>query len=85
MRYMTPDDWNRYILGYQPASFDQTKTNSIIATWIREYIREAEVAISQLTALRRSRKYLGEHQYEVIFRRWKQIVELCNGTLKAVD
>ncbi|EEQ90825.1 SET domain-containing protein [Blastomyces dermatitidis ER-3] len=85
MKYMTLDDWNQYILGYQPASFDQRKTNSIIAAWIHEYIHEAEVAISKLTALRRSRKYGGEPQFDVISMRWKQIVELCNAVLKTVD
>ncbi|OAX79511.1 hypothetical protein ACJ72_06166 [Emergomyces africanus] len=85
IRYMTPDDWNSYILGYEPASFDETRTNSIIATWIRVYIDEAEAAISKLTALRRKRKYLGDHQFEILLMRWKQILELCKRALMAVD
>ncbi|QSS54003.1 SET domain-containing protein [Histoplasma capsulatum var. duboisii H88] len=84
MKYMTPGDWNSHILGYQPASFDQRKTNLIIAAWIRAYIHESEVALSKLTALQQDGKYRGEPQFKIIYMRWKQIIELCNGALKAV-
>ncbi|KAG5292425.1 SET domain-containing protein [Histoplasma ohiense] len=84
MKYMTAGDWNSHILGYQPASFDQRKTNLIIAAWIRAYIHESEVALSKLTALQQDGKYRGEPQLKIIYTRWKQIIELCNGALKAV-
>ncbi|KAG5293902.1 SET domain-containing protein [Histoplasma capsulatum G186AR] len=84
MKYMTPDDWNSHILGYQPASFDQRKTNLIIAAWIRAYIHESEVALLKLTALQLDGKYRREPQFKIIYMRWKQIIELCNGALKAV-
>ncbi|PGG97312.1 hypothetical protein AJ79_09243 [Helicocarpus griseus UAMH5409] len=85
MKYMNSDDWRSYILGYQPACFDQKKTNAIIAGWIREYIHEAEVAISRLTALQGSREFRGERRIEVIVTRWKQIAELCKQALRACE
>ncbi|KAK2808168.1 hypothetical protein FQN50_004909 [Emmonsiellopsis sp. PD_5] len=84
MKYMTPDDWNRHILGDQPASFDQRKTNAIIAGWIGEYVHEAEVALQKLTALQGNRKYRGEKRLGMIVMRWRQIVGLCGEAVRAL-
>ncbi|KAK2753759.1 hypothetical protein FQN55_000122 [Onygenales sp. PD_40] len=85
MKYMTPEDWNRHILGDQPASFDQEKTNAIIAAWIGEYVHEAEVALEKLTALQGNRKYRGEKRLGMIVMRWRQVVELCGEAVRAMD
>ncbi|EEH50010.2 uncharacterized protein PADG_06089 [Paracoccidioides brasiliensis Pb18] len=83
--YMDHKDWNNLILGYPPASFDQRKTNAIIARWIREYLNEAEVVISKLRELQGSRDNRGGRRLEVLVTRWRQIEELCKRALRAVD
>jgi hypothetical protein len=74
-----------FIIGASPSSFDQDKTNAVIAEWIQIYIDEANLAIAKLTEAVESCNY-GEQlgRLSVVTRRWWQIIVLCNDALRSM-
>jgi len=85
IKYMPQNDWKMFILGASTSSFDQGKTNAVIAEWIRIYIDEANLAIAKLTEVVENGKYGEEFgRFSVIIRRWLQIIVLCNDALRLV-
>ncbi|PGH26715.1 hypothetical protein AJ80_01661 [Polytolypa hystricis UAMH7299] len=86
IKYMPAEDWARYAAGDQPQSFSQKKTNAIISGWIREYVKEANHAILELTKiLEEGGGSSVDSRAQTILRRWRQILALCNTVLESLN
>lgn len=80
--YLSYLDWNRYILGHEPRSFDESKTNQVLAQWISEYIKDANLALSEVKHVKATGK--DKRHVVAVVSRWKQIIELCHNAMDEI-
>ncbi|KJF60315.1 uncharacterized protein CIMG_00433 [Coccidioides immitis RS] len=85
LTYMSVDDWSLYVGGTIPSSFDSEKTDRIVASWIRKYRDEADLAIARVEGMVRSGIYETANRLKSIILRWKQIRELCSVALDSLE
>lgn len=84
IKYMTPKDWQSYVLGYSTKGVDDNKTVTIIREWIRAYSEEAGTTIAKLEDMK-LKSGETDGKVEMLLRRWKQIYELCQQAVEAVS
>ncbi|PLB37322.1 ribosomal N-lysine methyltransferase [Aspergillus candidus] len=91
IKYMAPEDWRNYVLGYSTQGMSEAKSEAIIRKWVRTYVHEAEVTIAALQnvggagAETDTERAGREEKVEMLRRRWVQIGELCRRGLDAVS
>ncbi|BCR91601.1 uncharacterized protein ACHE_70444S [Aspergillus chevalieri] len=83
IKYMTPKEWQNYVLGYSTKGVDDKKTETIIREWIKAYGEEANTTIAKLGDIRSSSETDGK--VEMLLKRWKQIYDLCQQAVEAVS
>ncbi|KKK14337.1 hypothetical protein P175DRAFT_0545552 [Aspergillus ochraceoroseus IBT 24754] len=86
MKYMRPEDWQNYVLGYSTRGFDAKKSEAVIQEWITAYEMEAEAAITELERLW-SGEIARQHGEKVrmLLKRWRQIQNLCQEAFDTVS
>ncbi|KAK2758049.1 hypothetical protein FQN54_004455 [Arachnomyces sp. PD_36] len=95
IKYMSNKNWLSFVRGHSSAPFDCLKTDEVIRLWIGEYKKGAEMIIGQVVmeygigvGVGMKRKRVGEVEGEedvrvlTVLRRWRQVVELCEGGLR---
>jgi len=100
MKYMTPTDWQNYILGISTRGIDAMRTNAIIRGWVTTYLQEANEMIALLEKTRTDREenthvdmeLVGNEderitdniRLEMLLVRWYQIRKLCEDAVQAL-
>lgn len=81
IKYMTPKNWQNYVLGYSTKGVDDKKTETIIRKWIKAYAGEASTTIAKVGDMTSQT----DGRIEMLLRRWKQIYDLCQQAVEAVS
>jgi hypothetical protein len=88
LKYMDRQDWLVYVAGASEKGLDKRKTADIINGWIAKYLRECEVTIdclSEGTKTGSTESEAEKEKLDSILARWKQIQQLCETAVNAVN
>lgn len=81
---MDRQDWREYVAGASEKGLDARKTADIIGGWVAKYLQECEVTINCLSE-GSTESEAEKEKLDSILARWKQIQQLCETAVNAVN
>ncbi|KAI1919193.1 hypothetical protein LOZ66_002709 [Ophidiomyces ophidiicola] len=85
LMYLATEDWCTYVAGVMPPTFNQSKTDDIIADWISQYREESVMVTKKIEKRLVNKTYEDDSRFQVLLFRWRQIASLCGAALRGLE